>query len=324
MFTTMITESMEKVLCGKRLSRGEALRLAGVEGASLFELFCAANRIRDYYRKDRVDLCAIMSVRAGGCTEDCSFCAQSSRSRADIDRFPLKKKEEVHTGALAAWQFGAKRFCLVTGGKRVSDADLASLSEMIPIVRAIGHLPCATLGLLGRGELEVLKASGLCRYHNNLEASESFFPSICTTHTFRDKVDTIVSAKEAGLGICSGGIFGLGESWEDRVDMAIALRELDVDSVPINFLTPLPGTGMESRVTLKPLDALKIIGIYRFLLPEKEIRVCGGRVQTLGDLSAFIFMAGADGLLIGNYLTTKGWEPARDLAVLDSLGLKYA
>jgi biotin synthase len=316
-------EITEKVLCGEKLGREEALGLAMTEGPSVYDLFSSANRIRDYYRKDTVDLCSIMSVRAGGCTEDCSFCAQSSVSRAGIDRFPMKKKEEAGFRADAARQYGAKRFCLVTGGKRLSPRDLAAICDMIPVVKSSGLLPCATLGLLDGGELEALKAAGLHRYHNNLETSGSFFSSICTTHTYKDKVATIVSAKEAGLSVCSGGIFGLGETWEDRVELAMALRDLDVDSVPVNFLTPVKGTLLESKETLNPIEALKIISLFRFLLPQKEIRVCGGRAATLGQLSAFIYMAGADGLLIGDYLTTKGWEPARDLGILDSLGLKY-
>ena len=177
-------------------------------------------------------------------------------------------------------------------------------------------LPCATLGMLSADQLRQLKEAGLNRYHHNLETSEAFFSEICTTHTYRDKVNTIEAARSLELSVCSGGIFGLGESWEDRINMAFALKELDVDSVPINFFTPVKGTPLEDRDLLSPLEALKIISIYRLILPECEIRVCGGRPSTLRDLHAHIFLAGADGLLIGNYLTTRGRNPRDDLQMI--------
>jgi biotin synthase len=195
---------------------------------------------------------------------------------------------------------------------------------MIASVRSTGLLPCATLGLLGREELRLLKSAGLERYHNNLETSERFFTRICTTHSYREKIATIRHAGSAGLSVCSGGIFGLGETWKDRIDMALALRELGPDSVPVNFLSPVRGTKLGRRKPLAPLEALKIISIYRFILPEKQIRVCGGRLQTLGDLHPLIFFAGADGLLVGNYLTTRGRGFQEDLDLICDLGLTRA
>jgi biotin synthase len=176
--------------------------------------------------------------------------------------------------------------------------------------------------MLQETELRALKDAGLHRYHHNLETSESFFREICTTHTYREKIKTIEIAKSLGLSICSGGIFGLGESWEDRIDMAFALRDTKVDCVPINFLTPIEGTALGSRELLHPLEALKIIAIYRLILPGCEIRVCGGRPLTLRDLHSYIFMAGADGLLIGNYLTTPGRDPEDDLQMIKDMGLE--
>ena len=194
---------------------------------------------------------------------------------------------------------------------------------MVSAVRKLGLLPCATLGLLSGEDLLLLKDAGLERYHNNLETSERFFPEICTTHTYQDKLETIREVKSAGLSLCSGGIFGLGETWEDRVEMAFALREIGPDSVPINFLTPVKGTRLGLNRILDPFEALKIISLYRFILPEKEIRVCGGRLQTLGELHAFIFPAGADGLLTGNYLTTLGRNFEDDLKLINQYGLSH-
>jgi biotin synthase len=189
-------------------------------------------------------------------------------------------------------------------------------------VRALGLKPCATLGLLGVDDLRMLKGAGLHRYHHNLETSERFFPEICTSHSYADKLKTIEAARAAGLSICSGGIFGLGEEWEDRVDMALALRGLGVDSVPVNFLVPVKGTRLEAAEPLPPLEALKVIALYRLMLPEKEIRVCGGRLQTLGEFNSMVFMAGADGLLTGDCLTTRGRRPEDDLALARAYGLE--
>jgi len=175
---------------------------------------------------------------------------------------------------------------------------------------------------LSKEDLLQLKDAGLERYHNNLETSERFFPEICTTHSYHDKLETIREVKSSGLSLCSGGIFGLGETWEDRIDMAFALREIGPDSVPVNFLTPVKGTRLGLNKIPDPFDALKIISLYRFILPDKEIRVCGGRLQTLGELHSLIFPAGADGLLTGNYLTTLGRNFEDDLKLIDQYGLR--
>ncbi len=312
----------EHVLAGRDITKEEALGLSSLSEQDQVDLFASANRIRAHFRGDTVDLCSIINAKSGACTEDCSFCSQSYKSSAKISRFTLLKAEQVLSSAEAARQGGARRFCIVTSGRQISEKDLGTIQDMLPGVRSRGLLPCATLGLLTGNELLLLKKAGLERYHNNLETSERFFPSICTRHTWRDKITTIMAAKTVGLSVCSGGIFGLGETWEDRIDLAFALKEISPDSVPINFLTPIAGTRLEIRQPLDPLEALKIISIYRFILPDKEIRVCGGRMQTLGDLNAMIFFAGADGLLTGNYLTTLGRFFEDDLKLIRSCGLK--
>jgi biotin synthase len=319
----VIKELERKVLGGGAISKEEALFLSSIGDAEIMDLLASANAIRSRFRGTFIDLCAIVNARSGGCPEDCAYCAQSSRSSANIAQFPLLAEEMILEKAREARAGGARRFCIVTSGRKVSGGDLDRIAAVVRQVRSIGLLPCATLGLLSQDELEMLKDSGLERYHHNLETSERFFPEICTTHTYQDKVKTICAVKAAGLSLCSGGIFGLGEDWEDRVDMAFALRVSGPDSVPINFLMPLAGTRLESMKPLEPFEALKIIGLYRFILPNKEIRVCGGRMQTLGDFHSFIFFAGADGLLTGNYLTTTGRNFGDDLRLIERHGLRY-
>jgi biotin synthase len=318
----MLKNIEEKVLGGSKISRDEALFITSLPGQEIFDLISSANRIRHYFRGDSVDLCAIINAKSGACSEDCSYCAQSAKSTTEINTFQLVEKERVMEKAEEAKKGGAKRFCIVTSGKKASPRDLAKIASMVSGVRRLGLLPCATLGLQSKEDLLLLKDAGLERYHNNLETSEGFFPEICTTHTYRDKIETIRAVKSAGLSLCSGGIFGLGETWEDRIDMAFELRDIGPDSVPINFLTPVKGTRLGLQKLLDPFDALKIISLYRFILPDKEIRVCGGRIQTLGELHSFIFPAGADGLLTGNYLTTLGRNFEGDLKLIDQYGLR--
>lgn len=318
----MLKNIEEKVLSNDDISREEALFIASLSGQDIFDLFSSANRIREHFRGNAVDLCAIINAKSGSCSENCSYCAQSAKSAAEIKTFQLVEIETVLEKAKEAKEGGAKRFCIVTSGKKASATDLAKITGMLSAVRELGLLPCATLGLLSKEDLMLLKNAGLERYHNNLETSERFFSEICTTHTYQDKLKTIREVKASGLSLCSGGIFGLGETWEDRIDMAFALREIGPDSVPINFLTPVKGTRLGMQKLLDPIEALKIISLYRFIIPDKEIRVCGGRIQTLGEFNSFIFLAGADGLLTGNYLTTLGRNFEDDLKLINQYGLK--
>ncbi len=312
----------EKVLDGGEISEEEAFFVAG-EGVAFHSLIEAAASIRERFRGRKVDLCSIVNARSGLCPEDCAYCAQSARHGVDIDSYPWIGEREIVERAKEARRSGAKRFCIVTSGKRVSGRELEAVASAISEVRRVGLLPCATLGLLSGADLAVLKDAGLERFHHNLETSEEYFPKVCTTHTYEEKLKTIRAVKETGLSLCSGGIFGMGESWADRIRMAFTLKELDVDSVPVNFLMPVQGTPLGDSPPLPPLEALRIVSLYRFILPEKEIRLCGGRIQTLGELNALVFFAGADGLLIGNYLTRKGRRAEEDIRLIESLGLEY-
>jgi biotin synthase len=304
------------------IDRQSALALTQSYGTELYDLFTTARREREKFKGNKVDLCSIVNAKSGACPEDCSFCAQSAHSKTDTNIYPLLNKENILEAALYARQHGVKRFCIVISGTAPSNNDLDKICNFISELRKNEILPCATLGMLDTEQLKQLKDAGLNRYHHNLETSEAFFSEICTTHTYLDKMKTISAAKSLDLSLCSGGIFGLGESWEDRIEMAFALKEIGVDSVPINFFTPVKGTPLGDRGMLSPLEALKIIAIYRLILPEREIRVCGGRPVTLRDLNSHIFTAGADGLLLGNYLTTQGRDPRDDLQMIQDMGLE--
>lgn len=323
----MINSLTDKILGGYSITKEEALQIVQIQHSNsslqpFFDLFAAANKIRETFRKDSVDLCSIINAKSGACPEDCSYCAQSSKSSSDIPVYPLVNKNTVINKAKEAKDAGVKRFCVVTSGRKVGYKELKEIASMIEGISSIGLFPCATLGLLNLDELLFLKESGLHRYHHNLETSERFFPEICRTHTYYDKLRTIEAANTAGLSVCSGGIFGMGETWQDRIDMAFALKGLNVDSVPINFLIPIKGTSMAEMDFLHPFEALKIISLYRFILPEKEIRVCGGRMQILGEFNSMVFMAGADAILTGNYLTTTGRTYEDDLKLIEQYGLR--
>lgn len=271
----------------------------------------------------RVDPCSIINAKSGNCSEDCAFCAQSVHHNTDAETYPLRDRKTIVDTARNAYGCGVRRFCIVTSGRGIySEAELDTIAGCIREIKAIGIQPCATLGTLSREQLTFLKDAGLHRYHHNVETSKNFFPNICSTHSFEERVETLSAAREAGLSLCSGGIIGLGETMRDRAEMALALGEMDVDSVPLNFLMPIPGTPFEGAGFISPLEALKTIALFRHILPDKEIRICGGRAGALRDLHPMIFLAGANGLLMGDYLTTKGRDFESDRRMLADLGLK--
>jgi len=322
MLDNVIDNLSDRVISGHAITKAEAHQISAIQKTEMPGLFAAANKIRQAFRKDSVDLCAIVNAKSGACPEDCSYCAQSSRSRTETAVYPLINKNAVIEKAKEARDAGVKRFCIVTSGRKTGENELREISSMIKDIRKTGLLPCSTLGLLNKDELKFLKDSGLERYHHNLETSERFFPEICRTHTYSDKLKTIDAAIAAGLSVCSGGIFGLGETWQDRIDMAFKLKELSIDSVPINYLIPVKGTPLGEQGLLNPFEALKIVSLYRFIHPKKEIRICGGRMQVLGEFNSMAFMAGADSLLTGNYLTTTGRTFSDDLKLIKNCGLR--
>lgn len=292
-----------------------------IDRVDLYELILLANSIRIKYKGNEVDLCAIVNAKSGLCTEDCAFCAQSLRHQTDCLRYGLLDVEAIVDRALEAKSFGVNRFSIVTSGRAPSKDELRNIGKAIEKLCKNQVYTCASLGLLKREQIEFLRDSGLRRLHCNIETSERYFSKICTTHSFRDKIDTIESALSLGLSVCSGGVFGIGESWHDRVDMAQILKKLNVDSVPINFFTPIKGTPLERLNPIRPLDGLRVIALFRLILKDRDIRVCGGR-PLLGDFASWIFLAGANALMTGNYLTTKGRGYAEDLRFLEEHGLR--
>ncbi len=322
-FRETLTRSIHAVTNGGSIAYEEALALSMASGADLTDLFAASTRIRDYFRGNRVDICSIVNAKSGACSEDCSYCAQSVHHATGAPVYPLISVERIAEAAKSAKENRARRFCIVTSGRGIeSQSDLATIAEGIRRVRDLGLSPCATLGTLTQEQLSYLKDAGLQRYHHNIETSRDFFPKICTTHEFDERLEVLRHARSTGLSVCSGGILGMGESMEDRIKMAFTLRELDVDSVPLNFLMPIMGTPLEYADVLAPLEALHAIALFRLILPSKEVRVCAGRGTALGQLHPLIFLAGADGFMIGNYLTKAGLNPQEDLTMLQDLGLQ--
>lgn len=317
-----INEIAERALRRKDISEREALFIAGIGNKMIPLLFYFANLLREYFKGKGIELCAIVNAKSGLCTEDCAYCSQSAISKADVPVYPLLGTKEIMRKAKEARSYGVRRFCVVTSGRKPNRKEVLSIAKTVEEIRGIGLLPCATLGLVSKEDLRILRDSGLERYHHNLETSEGFFQGICTTHSYKEKLRTIEAVKETGLSLCSGGIFGLGEDWHDRVQMAMRLREFDVDSVPINFLIPIKGTPHGEKQMLNPLEALRIVSLYRFMLPEKQIRICGGRRQVLGEFNSMIFMSGADSVLTGNYLTTTGKSYEDDLRLIRDMGLE--
>jgi len=314
----------EKVLDGEALTQAMAGRLGEMKGPeAIFDLIFWANKIRQKFKGETIDLCAIVNAKSGRCSEDCAFCAQSSWYPTEAPNYPLLETVELLDSAHKAFENKAGRFGIVTSGRSLSSPkELDRVCQVISVLSAEGQIsPCASLGLLTPDMVKALKLAGLTSYHHNIETAPSFYPSICSTHSFEARVKTIQVAKEEGLRICSGGIFGLGETMEQRLEMAFTLRELRVDSVPMNFLNSIPGTPLEGRSPLPPLVLLKIIALFRFILPQADILTCGGREKGLRTLQPLMYMAGCNGTMIGNYLTTEGRNPKVDIQEIRDLGL---
>lgn len=273
----------------------------------LAELIARADKVRGRFAGNGVELCNILNAKSGLCPEDCKFCAQSARHKANSPVYPLKTKARMLEAARRAKEMGADRFDIVTSGDKLSKKEFGVIIEAIgEITEKVKIKMCASLGSMGDEEFSLLKKAGLSRYHHNIESSPGFFPKIVSTHTFADRLNTIRAAKRAGLEVCSGGIIGMGETMGDRIEMAFILKELDVDSVPLNILVPIAGTALARRASLSCEEAIRTIAIFRIILKDKIIKIAAGRESVLKDFQALGFMAGANGMLIGGYLTIKG------------------
>ena len=308
------------------VDRSLAEELATLPDEALPELIALAHRVRVDWMGEAVEIEGIISAKTGGCPEDCTFCSQSARhAQTGIQREPMLPTERLVELARQTRELGGTEFCIVVAVRGPDARMIAQVVEATQAIRAEVDIEvAASLGLLQPGQAETLARAGVHRYNHNLEAGPRFFPRICTTHTFEDRVATCRMVTEAGMELCSGGIFGMGETWADRLDLAFVLRDLGAHEVPCNFLNPRPGTPLADAVPLQPLEALRCVAVYRCILPDSVLRYSGGREVVLRDLQSYGMLAGANGLIVGNYLTTLGRSAEVDLAMLAELGMPVA
>jgi biotin synthase len=286
----------------------------------LDELILKADAVRRDKAGAGLELCNIMNAKSGLCGEDCKFCAQSLLYKTHSSRYSLKSKDEMLQAARRAKEIGSHRFDIVTSGATLNRDELdIIISAVSEIKNKIGIDMCASLGKLDKKSLVSLRKAGISRYHHNIETSPRYFSKVVTTHSFQDRVDTIKAAKRAGLEVCSGGIIGMGEDWSDRIEMAFILKELDVDSVPINILVPIKGTPFENIKPISTDDAIRTIAIFRIVLEDKIVKIAAGRESIFKDSQIAAFAAGANGMLIGGYLTIKGRGVEEDRALIGEI-----
>ncbi|MBR1692605.1 MAG: biotin synthase BioB [Lachnospiraceae bacterium] len=315
-----IQQCKRNVLDGKEITKEEALFLAE---ADLEELSAAADEIRRGFCGNDFDMCSVISVKGGRCPENCRFCSQASCSAAKVEAHALLDTDTILNDARLRSEQGICHYCLVSSGRRLSEREVDQICESIREICANTSIKvCTSLGLLDEAAFRKLKKAGVSRIHNNLETSRSYFPSICTSHTYEDKLQTIHAARRAGLEICCGGIFGIGETMEDRIDMALVIRQLDVTSVPVNLLDPVPGTPLGSRPVLTQDVVRRIIALYRFLLPKVYIRLAAGR-DYLKDAGLSCFLSGSNATITGDMLTVMGISVTEDLRTIRELGYHF-
>ena len=318
----MIFEYAEQVCQGQDLTRRQALDLIDLADEDTPLLLAAADKIRRHFQDSSVDCCAIINGRSGKCPENCRFCAQSSHYATKAPVHPLLDADHITAAAMKARAAGAARFSIVTSGRSVAEG-----KEFDQILRALRRIKeeaqletCCSLGFITPAQARALKDVGISRYHANIETAPSHFSHICTTHTFADKSAVICTAQDAGLRVCSGGILGLGETPQQRVEMAFTLKELDIDSIPLNILNPIAGTPFGKNAPLRPWEILRAFAVFRFILPKALIRTAGGREANLRSLQAYALTGGLNGLMIGGYLTTEGRDITEDQQMLRDLG----
>jgi biotin synthase len=312
----------EKALLGEVLDRDECRQVLRTPDSQLLDVLGAAYRVRERYFGKKVRLQMLLNAKSGACQEDCHYCSQSSISHAPIDRYGLVSVGEMVEGAKRAAAAKAERYCVVISGRAPLDREVEEISNAVrSIKRELPIQVCCSLGLLSESQAQSLKSAGVDRVNHNLNTSEAFHTEICTTHTFADRLATIQNARTAGLEICSGGIIGMGEQDEDVIDLALALRDVKPDSIPLNMLHPAAGTPFEGRKDLTPQRCLKVLCLFRFLHPRTEIRVAGGREYNLRSLQPLALYA-ADSLFVDGYLTTPG-QPAPDAwRMVEDLGFE--
>jgi biotin synthase len=322
MESRIISTYTEKIIQDgpEALTPDEADKLAALPDDSLYDLFLGANKIRTHYKKDRWIICSLINAKSGRCSENCAFCAQSGHHKTAIETYPMKSEEEIVARGRMLAAGGAKRYSMVTSGFMLKDHEMDTVCRAAGTIRSeTGLTVCGSLGTLTPAMARRLKESGVSVFHHNLETARSYFDQVCTTHAYDDDIETVRMAHAAGLKVCSGGIMGLGESWQQRLELAFTVRDLKVEGIPVNFLNPIAGTKMENRPLLTPMEALKCIALYRFVNADRDIIICGGREVTLRDYQSWIFFAGANGMMVGNYLTTAGRNIEADMDMFHSM-----
>ncbi|MEX2247946.1 MAG: biotin synthase BioB [Dehalococcoidia bacterium] len=313
----------ERVLDGDRLDTAESLAVLRASDADTPAIVAAAHAVRRRYFGNTVKVNFLVNIKSGICPEDCHYCSQSKLSRAKIDKYPLLSGDQILTAARRGHEFGARRVCLVASGRGPSRDDVAHIAAAVRDIRA--SLPdteiCACLGLLDAEQASALRQAGVYAYNHNLNTSEGFYGEICSTHDYADRVHTVGIVKREGLSPCCGALLGMGETDDDIVEVAHALRDLDVDSLPVNFLIPIEGTPLAGRWTLTPWRCLRILALFRLTSPRSELRIAGGREHHLRSLQPLGLLI-ANSIFIGDYLTAKGQRPEDDITMIRDLGFE--
>src|SRR5260221_9855585 len=323
--STRIARLGKRVLAGGEINQAEALWLFGLEdSADIFDLLAWANRIRVHFKGNKIHLCSVVNIKAGGCSENCKFCAKSALYQTDSPRYGLIEPEPMRMAAEEAQANGVTALGIVAAWRGLDEGPvLDQICEQFEELKNSGKArPDASLGIIKSQKVaDRLKSSGCECYNHNLESSRRFFPEVCTTHTYEERLQTIHHLKQAGIKICSGGIIGMGETREDRCELAFSLKELGAHVVPINILNPIPGTPFARNEPVPAMEILKTIACFRFILPRQEIKIAGGRTVNLRDLQSLIFMAGASALMVGNYFTTFNQTVEKKLKMLADFGI---
>jgi biotin synthase len=313
----------DKVLEGGSVNMKEIYPLLETKGPDIIELAAVANRVREEFNGNEIDLCSLLNAKSGRCPEDCGFCAQSAHYKTEALVYPMMDTNRIVEEAKKAQRKGTGRFCLITSGRELNDEEFETILRALDRIRRETTLDLdCSLGTLSKERAESLKKVGVTRYNHNVETAESHFPQICSTHSFRDRVKNIEVLKEQGFSICCGGIIGLGESPQQRLELAFSLRQLGIDCIPFNILNPRPGTPLEHSESIPPMEIIKTISLFRLVLPKGTIKIAGGREANLRDLQSLALLAGANGLIVGNYLTTPGRNAEDDFRMIKDLGFK--
>jgi len=311
----------ENSIAMKGIDLDSALKLYEIGRKNPFMLMAHASNIMEHFKGKQVSFCCIVNAKSGLCPENCKFCAQSAHHHTNAEVYPLISKEEMIEKASEAKLYGAHFFGIVTSGTEiVTDEEWEEIEHAVKVINTTGIKACGSLGMLGLQRAQRLKDVGLYRYHHNLETARSNFSNVCTTHDYEEDIETIRNAKKAGLSTCCGGIIGLGETMEQRIELAFTLKEMDVDSIPINILNPIQGTPFADKPPLAPIEILTTVALYRFILPDKDIKLCGGKEINLRQLLPLGIVAGCNSLMTGNYLTTLGRDTRLDMEMIQDLG----